>query len=82
MTLKGNEPVKLQSIQYGQMSGLLDNSSGIVGVSLYSLSIVQEIEGTKALLMGKKSQPRRKRSPTKPTQSLPGCIHSISRVTS
>ena len=52
VTLKGNEPMRLQSVQYGQMSGLLDNSSGIAGVSLCSLSLVQETKGAKALLMG------------------------------
>nr|TKS06826.1 hypothetical protein D5086_0000120230 [Populus alba] len=52
VTLKGNEPVKLQSVQYGKMSGLLDSNSGIAGVSLCSLSLVHETEGAKALLMG------------------------------
>nr|TKR68966.1 hypothetical protein D5086_0000309060 [Populus alba] len=52
VTLKGNEPVKLQSVPYGQMSGLLDSNSGIAGVSLCSLSMVQATEETKALLIG------------------------------
>ena len=53
VTLKGNEPVRLQSVQYRQLSGLLGSNSGIAGISLCSLLLVQEIEGEKALLMGK-----------------------------
>jgi len=53
VTLKGDEPVRLQSVQYGQMSGLLDSNRGIAGISLCSLLLVQETEGAKALLMGK-----------------------------
>jgi len=47
--------VKLQSIQFGQMSGLLDNRGCIVGINLCSLIMNPKI----VVINGKKSQRER-----------------------
>ena len=41
-TLRGEAPVKLQSIQFGQMGGLLSNKTSIVGLNLCSLRIIHD----------------------------------------
>ena len=41
-TLRGEELVKLQSIQFGQMSGLLSNRTSIAGINLCGLMMIQD----------------------------------------
>jgi hypothetical protein len=45
-TLRGEEPVKLQSVQFGQMSGLLSNRTSIAGINLCSLRMIQDTPDT------------------------------------
>ena len=45
--------MKLQSIHFGQMSGLLSNRTSIAGINLYSLMMVQETLAAKILTTGK-----------------------------
>jgi len=69
--------VKLQSIQFGQMSGLLDNRGCIVGINLCSLIMNPKI----VVINGKKSQREREGNSSKSTSPLPGCVHTSSWFT-
>jgi len=45
-TLRREELVKLQSVQFGQMSGLLSNRTSIAGINLCSLRMIQDTPDT------------------------------------
>jgi hypothetical protein len=52
-TLRGEEPVKLQSIHFGQMSGLLSNRTSIAGINICNLMMVQDTPVATTLTTGK-----------------------------